>query len=45
MWNAESGGPREHILHGYIRAAKGRGTFEESVQLKSIAKHRIWGVR
>ena len=44
MWNAESGGSREYVLHADMHAAKGRGTFGVSVQLKSIAKHRIWGL-
>ena len=38
------GGSREHVLHGNVDAAMGKGTVGMSGRLKSIVKHRILGV-
>jgi len=44
VWNAESGGSRERVLHGDVDAAQ-EGTLGVSGRLKSIVKHRILGIR
>jgi len=44
VWNAESGGSREHVLDWDVDAPTGRSFFEVSGQLKSIVKRRILGV-
>ena len=44
VWNAESGGFREHVSHGDVDAPTGGSTFGVSWRLKSIVKHRIWWV-
>ena len=43
VWNAKSGGSKEHVLHANVYAPMGTGTFGVSAQLKSIVKHRILG--
>ena len=42
--DAESSGPKEHVLHWDVDASTGRGTFGMSGRLQSTAKHRIGGL-
>jgi len=41
----ESSGSREHMLHGDVDASTARALLRGvSSQVKSIVKHRIWGL-
>ena len=43
-WDAESGGSREHVLHRDVDGLYLKGHFGVDGRLKSIVKHRIFGI-